>query len=350
MRKDDNALSFSKTPFIERLLPAPVNGGFKMNDYWVWGGSVAKDEDGLFHMFVSRWSKRLPMFEGYMFSSEIVRAVSPTPEGPYEFVERILPSEIDSKKWDGRMAHNPTIRKCGDLYLLYYIASTFDGPVPSREDLSPSFISETYNKIRIGLAVSESLSGPWKTFDEPILDIRPNCWDNTVVTNPAPCILGDGRIFLYYRSRGIGLAGAEHWSGPYKRDISQTPVIQTADKNDKKVEDPYIWWNGKYLEMLAKDITGKITGEIKAGAHLYSFDGLQWLPHQNPKGYSRAIFWDDGTSTEQGCLERPFLLFDDNGNATHLFAATGDGPGDFRNAENTWNMVIPLKKSEDKDG
>lgn len=27
---------------------------------------------------------------------------------------------------------------------------------------------------------------------------------------------------------------------------------------------------------------------------------------------------------------------------THLFAATADGPGGFRNADNTWNMVIPL--------
>jgi hypothetical protein len=26
----------------ERLLPAPINGGFRMEDYWIWCGSVIK--------------------------------------------------------------------------------------------------------------------------------------------------------------------------------------------------------------------------------------------------------------------------------------------------------------------
>ncbi len=52
----------------------------------------------------------------------------------------------------------------------------------------------------------------------------------------------------------------------------------------------------------------------------------------------------DGSVTTQGSLERPFLLFDGD-TPTHLFAATADGPGGFHAAENTWNMVIPLKRS-----
>jgi hypothetical protein len=59
------------------------------------------------------------------------------------------------------------------------------------------------------------------------------------------------------------------------------------------------------------------------------------------------VVWDDGSVTVQGSLERPQLLFHDGGagiaHATHLFCATGDGPGGFRNATRTWNMVLPLK-------
>ena len=55
------------------------------------------------------------------------------------------------------------------------------------------------------------------------------------------------------------------------------------------------------------------------------------------------VRWDDGTTIIQGCLERPQLLFDESGQPTHLFVATGDGPGGFDKCTETWNMVIPLK-------
>lgn len=54
-----------------------------------------------------------------------------------------------------------------------------------------------------------------------------------------------------------------------------------------------------------------------------------------------SVKWDDGTTTVQGCLERPLLLFE-HGRPTHLFAATADGPGGFDRARNTWTTVLPL--------
>lgn len=64
----------------DRLLPAPVGGGFAMDGWWVWCGSVVHGEDG-------RWPMSHPMFQGYTVCSEIVRAVADTPVGPYTFVE-----------------------------------------------------------------------------------------------------------------------------------------------------------------------------------------------------------------------------------------------------------------------
>ena len=74
-----------------------------MADYWIWCGSVIRGEDERYHMFASRWSKRMPMFSGYLLRSEIVRAVSDTPDGPYRFVEHVLPLAA-ADAWDGRMA------------------------------------------------------------------------------------------------------------------------------------------------------------------------------------------------------------------------------------------------------
>ncbi len=77
--------------FIDRLLPAPKGGGFAMKDYWIWDPSVIKGEDGRYHMFASRWSKQYG-FGNWVTNSEVVRAISDTPEGPYEFVEVVLPA------------------------------------------------------------------------------------------------------------------------------------------------------------------------------------------------------------------------------------------------------------------
>ena len=340
-------------PFQKRIQPAPVNGGFKMDGYWVWGGCPVKGEDGKYHLFVSRWKKDMPFYIGYVFQSEVVRAVSENPEGPYEFAEIVLPRR-GPDYWDGMMTHNPTIRKVGDNYLLFYIGATYNFEKP---DIPPTLHdslttpemwklrNKAYNTIRIGMAVSSSVYGPWERPDQPVLDVRPDKWDNTVVTNPAPFIHPDGSISLVYRSNTpeglrLGLAKAKSYRQPFVR-ISDEPIFHFSEK--KFCEDPFIWYNGEFYEAIMKDLTGNITGEWHAGVHGVSKDGIDWNIAPQPKAYSRKIIWDNGDTSIQGSFERPQLLINNKGEPTHLFAATADGPGGFRNAKNTWCMVVPLK-------
>ena len=92
--------------------------------------------------------------------------------------------------------------------------------------------------------------------------------------------------------------------------------------------------------MIFNDIRGHFTGENHAGGYAHSSDGIHWTP--SGKAYTRNVSWSDGSQTYQGSLERPQLLFTD-GKPSHLFAATADGPGGYSKADNTWNMVLPLK-------
>jgi len=345
-------------PFQQRVQKAPVDGGFKMKDYWVWGGCPIKGEDGKYHLFVSRWKKDMPFFIGYIFQSEVVRADADRPEGPYEFAEVVLPPR-GAEFWDGKMTHNPTIRKVGDTFLLFYIGATYDFEKPEvslqihDQEIPPDIKKlrqKAYNTIRIGMAVSNSVHGPWERSDEPVLDIRPDKWDSTVVTNPAPFVHPDGSISLVYRSNTpqglrLGLAKADHYRKSFHR-ITDNPIFRFSDK--KFCEDPFIWHNGDFFEVIMKDLTGNITGEWHAGVHGYSKDGIHWEIAPQPKAYSRTVVWDNGDTTVQGSFERPQLMVNENGEPTHLFAATADGPGGFRNAKNTWNMVIPLLKKTER--
>lgn len=328
-----------------KIQPVPLNSGFRMDDYWVWCGAVIEEAGKGFHMYAARWSKTYPMFEGYIYLSEIVRAWSPTVEGPYKFIEKILPSG-DSKEWCGRMVHNPTVLKYYDKYLLYFIGSTYDQATPLPHELKEkkNIQDDIYRHIQIGLAIADSPLGSWKTLNEPILQPRLGKWDHNVVTNPAPCIHPDGRIFLYYRSNTtdglrIGLAIADSPEGPYRR-IQDEPVMLGIN-----IEDPFVWHNGSCFEMIAKDMTGKITGECHSGAHFLSDDGIKWHVSKQPKAYSKTITYSDGTTTTLGSLERPQLLFDRNGILKCMFAAASDGPGGFYNAQNTWNIAIPMDLS-----
>lgn len=159
-------------PIYEKLSPAPVGGGFRMEGYYVWCGSVIKGDDGRYHMFASRWKKELGFHPHWVFNSEIVRAASDTPEGPYQFEEVVL-KRRDRRYFDALNYHNPQIYYWNNTYYLFYMGTTYGGPIPDAETEIPSerFV-EVWNRKRIGLATAPSVFGPWKRMDKPLLEPR----------------------------------------------------------------------------------------------------------------------------------------------------------------------------------
>lgn len=346
------------TNLTEFCKPAPVRGGLALNGYWVWCGSVAKGEDGRWHMFASRWPKTLPFHPGWGLASEIVRAVSDTPEGPYTFAEVVLPAR-GAGWWDGRATHNPVIAKTETGWALFYTGITHPFPEPEPDERithdSYQWLAARASK-RIGLATAPSILGPWQRPDAPLLNPRPGHFDDFFTSNPAPCINPDGSCLLVYKTRQwrpppytgitgnemygsmtLGAAYAPHWAGPYTR-LSDKPLFDA----DNVVEDPFVWYTDNGYAMLAKDWGGRHSGDVGSLVLAQSRDGAHWtvLPGT---ALQRDILWDDGVRRVMGNLDRPFLLFDASGNATHLFAATNDGSeAGFSTLTRSWNACIPL--------
>lgn len=337
--------------FIDRLLPAPIGGGFEMENYWVWGSSVIKGEDGKYHMFASRWKKDIG-FGKWVTNSEIVRAVADTPVGPYKFQEIVLP--IRGKEFfDGLVTHNPRIVKYKDYYLLYYFGTTYDFDIPmTNENIwADNRAQEAWMNKRVGMAYSKSVEGPWTRMDQPVIKPRHGKWDSSITSNPAPAVNEEtGEILLLYKSSTNGLtpplllgaSKAFNMLGPYER-IKDDPIFNfdVKETNENDVEDPFVWWANDHYELIMKDRFGYICGERGGGIHAKSKDGINWELATNPLAYSKNILWDNGKRVYQNHFERPFLLLED-GKPTHLFAATGVGPKEWE-FEKSWNMVIPLK-------
>ena len=107
--------------FQQLIKPVDSSGIFMTNDYYTWCSSVIKGEDGMYHMFYSRWSqgKRTATddsmnyifdgFKGWCKYSEIAYAVSDKIDGPYKYVSTILKGDGDPKHWDRFTMHNPQI-------------------------------------------------------------------------------------------------------------------------------------------------------------------------------------------------------------------------------------------------
>lgn len=326
--------------------------GLWMEGYWCWDASVIKGDDGKYHMFASRWPKDITFHPGWMTNSEVVHAVADTPEGPYTFKAVALPARGPGF-WDGRATHNPTIRKHGDTYLLFYIGSTHplgDTLRGVKFELSdPRCLVARANK-RIGLATSKSLDGPWERLDQPILDTKGGTFYSFLTSNPAPVVHADGSVLMVFKSRRyqsdgkhssmmLGLARAPHYRGPYTV-VGDEPLFG-PDKVGE-LEDPFVWQNadGSY-ELIAKDMSGRVVGEKHAGVHAVSRDGENWQLAAKPKAWTRTLTFDDGRTETMGQLERPFILFE-NGRPAYLFGAVGDGPGGFDKMTKSGNIAIPL--------
>ena len=109
--------------------PLKKNAGFRMEGYYVWCGSVIK-ENGVYYLFAARWPEETGFPKGYMTHSEIVMASTEDLDEPFTF-QKVIISRREGNYWDSLMQHNPCITKIGDKYVLFYIGSP-DGRVRVR--------------------------------------------------------------------------------------------------------------------------------------------------------------------------------------------------------------------------
>jgi hypothetical protein len=332
-----------------------ANIALKLDGYYVWDSSVIKS-GGKYHMFSSRWKKEYGFGWNWLFNSEIIHSVSDTPEGPYRFQNVALPRR-GREYFDGMSTHNTCIKEYNEKFYLYYMGTTYGGDIPtSANDISSEYGLETWNRKRIGVAVADDINGEFIRRDTPLLEPRTcDYWDCTITTNPSVAIMPDGKTYMIYKSRSavgkplkLGIAVADKPDGVFKR-LSDKPILDFADEN-MHIEDPFIWYDEgkKKFCLITKDDVKNgaygITGEWGSGFYAESDDCMDFTIGDEPKVYSRTIEWTDGRVTTQGNLERPSVLFDENGKSTHIFCASGFGQQPYDFTDVTFIVCMKLEK------
>ena len=329
--------------FGEMIQPVPHTAKFEDDEFEIWGAACVRGEDGQYHLFYSRWPRKLSHW-AWVTHSEIAHAVSTSPTGPWRHVDVALPAR-GKEFWDGSCTHNPTILTHNGKYYLYYMGNRGNGEVKKPLNW------EHRNRQRIGVAVADSPNGPWKRFDNPLIDVSPNpdALDALCVSNPSVAVGPDGKALMIYKcvakKKPLPFGGpvshlvarAESPAGPFEKTGKQAfhvPGVTFA------AEDPYIWFGKNRFWAIAKDNHGNFTKEGVSLALFDSINGVDWKLSDSPLVAKLQIQWQKRGVQQVSALERPQLLILD-GKLVTLFCAVAENKERIR----TYNVQIPLRES-----
>ncbi|MGS2722630.1 glycoside hydrolase family protein [Porticoccus sp. GXU_MW_L64] len=304
---------------------APANQVLVDKDYYVWGLTAFRWNDGKVHAYYSRWP-RATGFNGWMTHCEIAHAVADSPAGPFATTGTVIESR-HLEGWDIVNAHNPAVTVVDGKIHLYYISNQLRGdfepqegnPFPSDQWLLDNRRDIVRNRQRIGLASADSPEGPFVRTREPV--VVPHGNFKNIAVNPAVTYQNGQFVMIAkgddQRKEGIfriQLVGhADRAEGPYV--FQQQPIYDKA-----QTEDASIWYDR--TEQRFNSLV-HVMGKPEL-AHLVSDDGVNWR-EGTPFTYLHKTFeLSDGTTWTPKRFERPFVLTDKQGRAEWLYVAVLD--------------------------
>ena len=299
--------------FKDRLQPVNGDNIFKTDGYYNWGPSIITGKDGKYHLFYSRWNKKYK-FSGWLTQSEVAHAVSKTPSGPWKFKEVVLQGRRGGK-WDAITAHNPKIKFFEGKYYLYYIATNLGDKTYTEDDLIQwgylSGLTDENRKTlrsnqRTGVAVSNSINGPWTRMDRPL--IEPSGPITTLTVNPAIERGKDGKYYLivkgdkpnenrFIRNQAIAISDAP--TGPFT--IQEKPVIDYLD-----TEDMSMWYDKNHDCFYGVFHAHTFLGMVS------SPDGVNWNKATEYVLMPKNISLADGDNIVPDRMERPFVYVEND--------------------------------------
>ncbi|MAW81637.1 MAG: hypothetical protein CMI63_15470 [Parvularcula sp.] len=282
---------------------------FTMDDWFVWGGGLVEEADGL-ALYFECWP-RDATFKGWVTHGRIWRASAESPLGPFHAIGEV---NLLGSAPELSAAFNPMPVASEGKTHVFFTGTT------SAEDYWSA-----RNSQRLGLAVYQG---------SDLIDVRYPLIDTAgparalMTSNPSAAVTKNGEWVIVFKqvAKGeppkggrvsIGLARAMSPMGPY--EIDPAPILgQTG--NSFAFEDPFIFADGNGVSLLVKDMSGEVSG-VKGGiVQFYSDDLIHWRG-VNDAVVKREIHWRNGDTETPERLERPFLWRDKSGSGVMLLAA-----------------------------
>lgn len=281
-----------------------------------WGGNaIFGNSDRMWHLYVSEIAGLHCGLTKWNSNSRVIHATAKTATGPY--IKHGVALNVE--------AHNPHIIRWQNEFLLFHIG---DGsrtrPVPNctkpRSDIfgfSSSHRSLPSNSKTVVLHRSDSLDGPWT---------RANTTMPAPCNNPAPWVLTNGSLAvvcsgnsLQDRTWRLLMSDSNGLTGKWTSHEIFPGVSPPTVRPHKFWEDPDFWVDrrGHWHILSHCYVPHYDEGNDYVSGHLYSRDGVHWI-EGTVEPYRHAVQYSDGSAGNFSTLERPKLVFGDDGRPTHL--------------------------------
>ncbi len=290
-----------------------------------WGASVLRDDDGLYHMWVSVMACDAGI-EYWPVNSYVVHATSREPEGPYAFVAEAFPV----------FAHAADVRRGpGGIWVAFLTAGVVEGELGLSEYGPPVTLDEDgrpQREVDLGasteatvLVTADTPCGPWS---EPIVLLEPRALLDGIDANFSAVVHEDGSLVGLWRTWPG--ASQVHWVRASDYLDPDTYEWQEEEESvfgppydghtPEGLEDMFVWYDREtetYHSLFHDMVVPEGREFHDALGHAFSEDGVNWTYTGEAAG--TTVRYSDGTTTSSA-RARPRLIIVD-GRITHLISA-----------------------------
>jgi hypothetical protein len=258
-----------------------------------WGGALAQDDAGLYHLFATEWMNQCPMrYDTFTTSTQIIHLSSSSAVGPWKRLGVAVPNA----------AGNPAYTRAPDgTHLLYFTCQRWTGAAPQNctsKDMRswghPTVNPEEHNcskTLGISLAYSTDLTS-WK-YQYNVISVP--------ASNPGgPVFLKSGMLMPFQtwppgapctKPSCITYVTAESWRDwPYNTYPLGEPgksrrncIEQQNVSNPGSVEDPSNIWRDE------RGTLHVLMHEATFGSRAWSRDGLSWSYAYQNRAYPYCL-------------------------------------------------------------
>ena len=272
----------------DSVRPRDIHNGIEDSEWSYWGGKPVLGPDDTYHFFVCRWREDNPLGCAGWPNSVIVHAVSDRPTGPFVVKDEIGPG------------HFPEITPLKDgTYAVFHFH---------------------------GCYTAKSLEGPWRHLTKNECGFPNTIFGSATVREDGSLLMLDRYMNIWIRENGD------------ERFYHVGSKVKPAEIPGR-YEDPFVWRTEVQYHAIVNDWYGR------TAYHFRSKDGVQW---KMDSGEAYTIDFDgyeDGTKVGWYKYERPKVLQDQYGRATHLYLAVIDVPkkdDKCKDNHSTKNIALPL--------
>ncbi len=298
----------------ETVVPRDPNNGIEDGDWSYWGGKAIKDSsDGKYHLNVVRWPEGHRKGHWAWPESTVAYAVSDLPTGPYKIVRDL------AYDYKNGLGHNTNIIPLNDgTYAMYSLISW-----------KPTILT------------AKTMHGPWEYLGEMKINFPKNYKNAYRLERNLSGIHCEDGSFLIVTKAGAMMKSTSGILGPYNvvsGTINENESIPEPYKN-ANYEDPTIWYDGVQFHML-------INAFLEYFAiYLRSPDGINWSYDAGFAYTPTCTQYENGARTFWHKVERPNVIQDEFGRATHLHLAVVDSVKELdygNDNHSSKNIIIPL--------